>query len=141
MEIGAEWLVDAEGCQPGLLGDINAIRTVCDRIIADLDLHVIDEPIGHKFPPPGGITLLFLLMESHLACHTYPESGIATLNLYCCRMRPDWPWAERLGQMLGATRVRVRFARRGAEGEWAEETGYTCLPRAGGEPGVSPRNR
>lgn len=122
MSVGAEWLVDAEGCLPELLGDLQALCQVCDRIIADLDLHVVGEPRWHTFPPPGGITLLFLLRESHLACHTYPEAGMATFNLYCCRLRPDWPWAERLGQMLGATRVRVRFAMRGGDGEWAEET-------------------
>ena len=87
---------------------------MCEQIIADLDLRVIGEAAWHEFPQPGGVTGLFLLTESHLACHTYPESGIATFNLYCCRERPDWPWAERLRESLGATLVTVRFARRGA---------------------------
>lgn len=116
MNVGIEWLVDAEGCRAELLGDIQTVRAVCDRITADLDLHVIGEPVWHKFPPPGGITMMFLLAESHLTCHTYPESGIATFNLYCCRARPEWQWAERLGQMLEASRVKVRFAIRGPFG-------------------------
>jgi S-adenosylmethionine decarboxylase len=53
-----------------------------------------------------------LLSESHLACHTYPEYGLATINLYCCRARPEWRWAEALGETLGATNVRVRTIER-----------------------------
>jgi S-adenosylmethionine decarboxylase len=114
MNVGAEWLVDAEGCLPELLADARVLRRICEQIIADLDLRVIGEAVWHEFPLPGGVTGLFLLTESHLACHTYPESGIATFNLYCCRERPDWPWVERLKSSLGATHVTVRRATRGA---------------------------
>jgi S-adenosylmethionine decarboxylase len=64
----------------------------------------------------GGLTGLYLLTESHLACHTYPESGTATFNLYCCRPRPCWNWEEKLRTLLGATRVVIRSTARGEEG-------------------------
>ena len=127
MNVGAEWLVDAEGCLPEMLSDARAMRRVCEQIIADLDLRVIGEAAWHQFPPPGGVTGLFLLTESHLACHTYPESGIATFNLYCCRERPRWPWAERLASLLGATSVAVRFARRGDQQETAHNFDTTLV--------------
>ena len=114
MNGGAEWMVDAEGCSPELLRDLQALRALCERIITDLDLHVVGEAQWHQFPPPSGVTGLFLLTESHLTCHTYPESGIATFNLYCCNTRPTWPWQLHLRDLLGARNVRVRFARRGA---------------------------
>lgn len=115
MNVGTEWLVDAEGCSAEPLRDIETIRRVCDRVIRDLALQVIGEPQWHQFAQPGGVTGLYLLTESHLACHTYPETGIATFNLYCCKTRPEWQWKEQLTELLGATRVRVRFARRGKE--------------------------
>jgi S-adenosylmethionine decarboxylase len=108
MNVGAEWLVDAEGCLPELLSDARVLRRVCEH------MRVIGQGVWHEFPPPGGVTGLFLLTESHLACHTYPESGIATFNLYCCRERPTWPWVERLKEWLGARTVTVRHAARGA---------------------------
>lgn len=114
MNIGSEWLVEAEDCSAELLRDTVAVRRVCDQIINDLDLRVIGDPAWHKFPQAGGVTGLFLLTESHLACHTYPEHGIATFNLYCCTPRPEWPWHERLAEMLGARRVTVRCLSRGA---------------------------
>jgi S-adenosylmethionine decarboxylase len=113
MRAGIEWLVDAEGCRAELLRDVRALRRLCELIIVKLDLHVVGEGIWHQFPPPGGVTGLFLLTESHLACHTYPETGVATFNLYCCRARPRWPWQEKLRALLGATRVSVRCTTRG----------------------------
>ncbi len=127
MNVGAEWLVDAEGCMPELLADARVLRRVCAQIISDLDLRVIGEPAWHEFPPPGGVTGLFLLTESHLACHTYPESGIATFNLYCCRERPAWPWDERLKEWLGAARVTVRRAARGSAQKEVIQTFETSL--------------
>jgi S-adenosylmethionine decarboxylase len=113
MTIGTEWLVDAEGCRAEALRDLDSLRRVCSLIVAQLELRVVGNAAWHQFPWPGGVTGLFLLTESHLACHTYPESGTATFNLYCCRTRPPWPWAERLAALLGAQRVRVRCLDRG----------------------------
>jgi S-adenosylmethionine decarboxylase len=77
-------------------------------------LNVVGLPQWHKFSPDGGVTRLYLLTESHLSCHTYPESGIATFNLYCCNARPEWPWAARLTLLLGATSVSVQSISRGS---------------------------
>jgi S-adenosylmethionine decarboxylase len=115
MNVGTEWLVDAEGCSAEALRDIEKLRRVCGRVIRDLALQVVGEPQWHQFPQPGGVTGLYLLTESHLACHTYPETGIATFNLYCCKTRPEWRWEEQLTELLGAKRVRVRRASRGEQ--------------------------
>ncbi len=113
MTAGIEWLVDARGCRPGSLQDVSRLRRLCAAIIAALDLHVVGNGMWHRFPPPGGVTGMFLLTESHLAVHTYPEAGLATFNLYCCRPRPGWPWGEELRRALGATGVTVRTVARG----------------------------
>lgn len=115
MNAGTEWLVDAEGCSDDLLRDIDTVRRVCEEVISDLGLRVVGEPMWHQFPLPGGVTGLYLLTESHLACHTFPETKIATFNLYCCRPRPAFDWEERLRLLLRAIRVTVRIAARGSE--------------------------
>jgi S-adenosylmethionine decarboxylase len=120
MTTGTEWLVDAAGCRPDALRDLDSLRGICARIISELELRVVGEPAWHQFPWPGGVTGLYLLTESHLACHTYPELGVATFNLYCCRSRPPWPWEERLRDLLGATRVTVRCI--------ARQTGMSAPP-------------
>lgn len=113
MIVGTEWIVDAAGCRAEALGDLAVLRQLCDEIILQLELRVVGEPAWHQFPDPGGVTGLFLLTESHLTCHTYPERGIASFNLYCCRSRPVWVWEKRLVELLGARRVTVRQVSRG----------------------------
>lgn len=114
---GCEWIVDADGCDDVRLTDLRLLQTLCVEIVSDLGLTVIGEPQWHRFPGPGGITGLTLLSESHLAVHTYPEFGLLTLNLYCCRPRPEWDWTSELTIRFGAERVCVRRVERGPEGD------------------------
>src|SRR4051812_28946095 len=115
LTVGTEWLIEASGCDAVALGDVAVLRAVFERAISELDLRVVGQPLWHKFAGEGGVTGLALLTESHLACHTYPEFGVATFNLYCCRERPAWGWSERLREMIGARDVRVRSLSRRAE--------------------------
>lgn len=116
MIVGTEWLIEAEGCDQNKLRDESALRGVFARIIGDLGLKAIDS-VWHKFKGEGGITGMVALTESHLACHTYPEHGIATFNLYCCRTRPEWDWDGNLKAALGAVSVSVVKIERGTEGK------------------------
>ena len=114
MIVGTEWLVEASDCIDAHLRDQSRLQDLFDRIIADLGLKVIDS-VWPKFPGEGGVTGLAALTESHLACHTYPEHGIATFNLYCCRSRPEWDWDANLKSTLGASTVSVTTVARGDE--------------------------
>lgn len=135
MIVGTEWIVDAEGCRAGDLRSVGKLDAVFKRIISELGLHAAGPTQWHQFPGPAGITGLQLLTESHLTCHTYPEHGTATFNLYCCRERPTWPWAERLAEMLGATRVHVQTCTRGSMAAAAE---MSAQPEDGGRPLETP---
>lgn len=108
IQIGSEWLVEASGCSAESLRSVDVLRTLFTTIVADLKLNPLHEPRWHVFPGEGGITGFVMLAESHLACHTYPEHGVLTLNLYCCRPRPAWPWREQLAVLVGAEEVLVR---------------------------------
>ena len=110
---GTEWVVDAHGCDPALLRSTAALQGVFERVVREVGLSVAGEPVWRVFPGEGGITGLQLLTESHLTCHTFPETGFAAFNLYCCRPRTEWPWADRLREALGAGDVRVTFLVRG----------------------------
>lgn len=123
MIVGHEWVVDASGCDPGALRDLGLVQSVLGRVVAELGLKPVGTPSWHKFPGEGGVTGIVLLSESHLACHTYPELGAATFNLYCCRERPEWPWSERLRESLGASDVTIRRLERAVTGVAAETAG------------------
>lgn len=113
---GEEFLVDAFGCDPARLRSVEGLRAIFDAAVKELGLHPVGEAHFHAFPGAGGVTGLLMLSESHLTCHTFPETGYAAFNLYCCRPRPTWPWDERLRAALSATRVDVRRVGRPAGG-------------------------
>ena len=128
LQAGTEWLVDAAGCDPRQLSDLRHLQQVCAELVDALRLRVIGEPCWHQFPglgageEPGGVTGLYLLAESHLACHTFPEQGRAAFNLYCCRQRPAWDWEDFLSRRLGATHVIARSVPRGP----LESNAFAC---------------
>jgi S-adenosylmethionine decarboxylase len=112
MIVGTEWLIEAIDCDPGALRDEALVRDILERVVKDLALRSVGS-VWHKFPGEGGVTGLIALTESHLACHTYPESRTATFNLYCCRARPRWDWERQLKAKLGASLVIVTQIERG----------------------------
>src|SRR5437870_1080707 len=114
MIVGTEWLVEATGCNRAALRDESVLRAVLSEVISDLRLKAI-ESVWHKFEGEGGVTGLIALTESHLACHTYPEHGTATFNLYCCRTRPEWDWEGNLKRSLDAENVSVTRIERGEQ--------------------------
>lgn len=114
MHGGIEWLVDGRGCTPARLGDRASVLALLDRIVAVMDLHVVSTAV-HVFGGPGGVTAMYLLAESHLTIHTFPESRVATLNLYCCTPRTPPDWRALFVEALGAVDVTAsQHARGGA---------------------------
>ena len=114
VRVGTEIVVDASGCSADALRDVTKLRGLLETIVVRCELTVVGEGLWHVFPGEGGITGMYLLTESHLSIHTYPEHGIVTLNLYCCRSRRAYPWEAELTRVLGASSVTVRTLERGA---------------------------
>jgi S-adenosylmethionine decarboxylase len=112
MRGGIEWLIDAHGCTPERLRDRAAIVALLDRVVAEMQLHVVATAV-HVFGGPAGVTAMYLLAESHLTIHTFPETASATLDLYCCTPRSPVEWRALLGEAIGARDVTVREVTRG----------------------------
>jgi S-adenosylmethionine decarboxylase len=109
---GIEWLIDARGCTPARLRDRANVVALLDRVVRDMDLRVVSTAV-HVFDGHAGITALYLLAESHLTIHTFPETGTATLNAYCCVPRAPADWRAVIAEQLGASDVSVREVERG----------------------------
>ena len=100
---------------PRCFGILRVCSRCARRLCADSTWLSWGQPQWHQFPGEAGVTGLYLLSESHFAVHTYPERQLATLNLYCCRQRPEWPWDRFLKERLSAAQVCVRSVPRGAD--------------------------
>jgi S-adenosylmethionine decarboxylase len=114
---GDEWIVEAFGCDAERQADRATLGALLDPMVTGRGLRPVGAGQWHVFPPPGGITGMLLLAESHLTVHTFPEHRSLCLNLFCCTPRPAWPFAERLAQLLGADRVTVRHLERAFAGD------------------------
>lgn len=67
---------------PVVLTTIDGVEPLMKKIIEVGKLNVIGET-KQQFKPIGA-TILYLLSESHLSIHTYPERNYCAIDLYCC---------------------------------------------------------
>jgi S-adenosylmethionine decarboxylase len=70
-----------------LLNSIENLKGMCKTICNTHDFSILQE-CEHVFTPIG-CTFLFLLSESHLSVHTFPEKNYIAFDLYTCREYPD----------------------------------------------------
>ena len=87
---GLHLTADLRGCSRANLSmtEPGALRTLCLQVVAEAGLQAVGE-LFHRFPPPGGVTGVVLLAESHLAVHTWPELGAVTMDVYVCNFGAD----------------------------------------------------
>jgi S-adenosylmethionine decarboxylase len=75
------FLVDIYGCQSEV-GTAEYWLSRAPELCELLHLNIRDS-IVQRFSPHG-VTLLYILAESHLAIHTWPEENFATLEIFTC---------------------------------------------------------
>jgi len=81
--LGSHFLIDASGVKFDLLNNLNILLNMCHFIISIYKLNIID--IKYHVFEPQGITIIFLLSESHLSLHTWPEDGNISIDLFSCK--------------------------------------------------------
>jgi len=83
-------LRDCAGATP--LDDESALRALCLDAVARAGLRAVGS-LFHPFTGPDGqaqgVTGVVLLVESHLAVHTWPELGSVTADVYVCNVGAD----------------------------------------------------
>jgi len=66
----------------------------------------------HQFEPEG-VTGVVLLAESHASVHTWPERGLATLDVFTCGAMDAGVVLAHVRDALGAARADVTWIARG----------------------------
>jgi S-adenosylmethionine decarboxylase len=70
-----------------LLNAPNLITDLLDHICQTYNYTILQKS-QHIFEPQG-FTTLYLLSESHISIHTFPENNYAAIDIYTCRQYPD----------------------------------------------------
>lgn len=88
--LGTHHLADFYGVDVSILRDDSRLMGILRGALDDAGFHVL-QSFCYRFPGGGqGVTGMFLLSESHLAFHTYPEFGYLALDLFSCgHARPE----------------------------------------------------
>lgn len=70
-----------------LLNSLVDLKTLLDHICQKQEYRILQK-IEHQFDPQG-CTILYLLSESHISIHTFPEKNYIALDIYTCRNYSD----------------------------------------------------
>jgi len=70
-----------------LLNSLAGIEAVVDDLCHKYDFTVLGK-LTHLFTPQG-CSLVYLLSESHISVHTFPEKNYLAMDIYTCREYPD----------------------------------------------------
>lgn len=70
-----------------LLNNICQLHQLLDNICSKYS-YIILNKIEHKFEPQG-CTIIYMLSESHISIHTFPEKEYIAFDLYTCRSYED----------------------------------------------------
>jgi S-adenosylmethionine decarboxylase len=70
-----------------LIHDLTKINGLLDTICKEYDFTVLNRA-AHEFSPQG-LSILYLLSESHISIHTFPERNYIALDIYTCREYTD----------------------------------------------------
>jgi S-adenosylmethionine decarboxylase len=58
-----------------------------DTICKKYDFNILGK-MGHHFEPQG-LSLIYMLSESHISVHTFPENNHLAMDIYTCRNYKD----------------------------------------------------
>lgn len=70
-----------------LLNSCQLLNNMMKDICRKYDFIILNE-VEHTFHPIG-CSILFLLSESHISIHTFPEKNFISFDIYTCRQYED----------------------------------------------------
>ena len=91
-----------------LLRDADLLQESFATVLKSSGFTIINN-VSHKFTEGGmGVTGMFLLAESHLAYHSYPEWSYLAIDLYSCGVNPE-PVIEEISQLLKPKKKQIKL--------------------------------
>lgn len=81
--VGVHYIIDVDDADERLLYDNTAMIKVCDDALQKSGVTIVNKAV-HPFHPHG-LTLLYLLTESHFSLHTWPEHRKIRIDFFSCQ--------------------------------------------------------
>ncbi|WP_338769136.1 adenosylmethionine decarboxylase [Bernardetia sp. ABR2-2B] len=87
--LGRHVIVELYDCKPALLDDVTHVQNAMQNAAQEAGATIINLTFHHF--SPYGVSGVVVIEESHLAIHTWPEWGFASIDLFTCGESTD-PW-------------------------------------------------
>lgn len=120
--------VDLYHCDNHILNNMEAIKTIARKAIADIPAQIVEE-CCHQFEPIG-VTYIAVITTSHFSIHTWPEYGYAAVDIFSCAQEVPGFLARQLQEAFGAKSFHVNEFERNIEGggaAWNLQSDKTCM--------------
>ncbi len=100
-------------CDPAILRDEERLRDIIVKAAEIGNMTLLDV---RSWKIGEGVSIVAIVLESHITLHTWPEYGFATLDVYSCGMHTDPEAAfDYIVKMLRPRRVEKGVADRSLE--------------------------
>ncbi len=111
--VGRHVYANLYGLDPEILWDEEFLRKLVLEAVEKANATLAELKSWRIGGKKGGISVIALVLESHIALHTWPEYRYATLDVYTCGDQAD-PW-KAFNHIVSALKPRtyvVRYADR-----------------------------
>jgi len=89
--LGRHIIVEYYDCTPEILNDVVRIEKSMEKAAEEAGATIINSTFHHF--SPYGVSGVVVIQESHLAIHTWPEFGYASVDLFTCGDTVN-PWVS-----------------------------------------------
>jgi S-adenosylmethionine decarboxylase proenzyme len=79
---GKHFLGSYIGCDKDVLGNVEHMLRIMDEAVLSSGATILNR--SHYVFSASGLTVVYLLSESHASLHTYPEYGACFVDLFTC---------------------------------------------------------
>ncbi len=111
-ELGSHFLVELINCPPDRLRKVKDVKQIMSQVIQKSKTSMVSVSF-HQFQPEG-VSGVFLIKESHVAIHTWPEESYAAADIFTCGQEMDAYIAiEVMKEKFEAKEVRYQVIQRG----------------------------
>ena len=105
---GKHFIASFLECDAKALSDVDGLMKAMDDAVVSCGATVLDK--AYYVFPPNGVTVVYLLSESHASIHTYPEHGACFIDLFTCGNKPSAKiFDETLRAYLRPEKVEARY--------------------------------
>lgn len=87
--LGRQLLIELYDCDPKAISEVQRVQETMIAAARSTRARIVDV-VFHTFNPQG-VSGVVVIAESHLAVHTWPEHGFASVDIFTCGTGVD-PW-------------------------------------------------